>query len=482
MIGSLLNAVKRVFQPIRSTQYFTGIRQFNQGNYTESAEALFLIRQGIYKASILYRRLADFYYHRSLRNLALLHYYEGNYKECIVNCKRALEIEAEDKVCINYLAHTFHHVGQYSSAINYLRQLYTIEEDRLDVLVNLAKILVKADETGDAISILNGLINEYPNYADFYLIRGIAHAKLNHSGEAIANYKEAIRINPQFAKCLLLLGLEYIRDFQYEAAHEVFSHGADVCPHDQEMLFYSGLMANIIGILNESGFSKLDLENDSELDGIPQALMNDLTYLDDRVVSERLKNLDLDISYGEHFTFLDPIYDKPCLENLIGVFKDMIADYPTYEDYKYKIATFYAKLDKIETAKFYLQEALLQNPEYEDALVSLMQIHEFEGEFEQAEKVGAKILALHPDKPEYHLNQGRIMLKMKQYSEAVGSMTTARMLNPLYNSHLYLLGFILMEAAEYELARSSWQPLRKVYADIPKLLDKVDRLQRKEKH
>lgn len=479
MIGGIISAIKRFFQPIRSSQYFTGIRQFNNGNYSEASEALVLIREGVYNTSILYSRLADFYYHRSLRNLALLNYYDADYLQCIINCKRALAIHPTDKVCLNYLAHSFHHVGQYSGAIQNLRELYLQESDRTDVLVNLAKVMVKADQLRDAIEILDELVVENSNYADFYLIRGIAYAKLSINSKAIENYKEAIRINPTFGKGLLLLGLEYIRDFQYEAAYEVFRHGADVCPDNTELVFYSGLVGNIIDEIKDTDFLK-QLSVDSLRSGdLPESLLNDLTYLDDRVVSERLRNLDLDISYGEHFTFLNPIYDKPCLQRLINVFTELIKKQPDYADYKYKLGSFYIKLDDFENAKKYLQEALFLNPGYEDALVSLVQLYEYEEELQQADKVNNKILALYPDTGEYHLTHGRLMMKMERYEEAVSSMNTARLLDNRFNSHLYLLGFILMENGKYSLARQAWNALKRVYPAVPNLLRRLDRLEQR---
>lgn len=477
MIGSIKNAIVRFFQPVTSSQYFTGIRQFNKGNYRKAAEALYLIRKGVYNTSILYSRLTDFYYHRSLRNRSLIDFYNGDFLQCIINCKKALEVNPEDQVSLNYLAHSFHHVGQYSAAIRNLQQLLVLEPDRLDVQVNLAKVLVKADRLRQAVEILDELIEENDQFADFFLIRGIAYAKLSQSDEAIANYKQAIKINRGLGKGLLLLGLEYIRDFQYEAAHEVFAHGVEVCSDEPELLFYYGLVGNIIRSIKDSNILNEPEQIDVMSDQLPDSLLNDLTYLDDRAVTERLNNLDLDISYGEHFTFLDPIYDKPCLERLIHVFKDLIVRNPDYADYKYKLATFFLKLGDLDNAKAYLQEALLINPGYLDALQALMGIYENESEYEEADTISTKILALAPNIASHHLNHGRIMLKMERYDEATGSMLTAARIDDRFNSHLYLLGFILSEHGEYALARSTWKQIVDEFPALHRELRKLDKLE-----
>jgi tetratricopeptide (TPR) repeat protein len=475
MIGRIKNALVRFFQPITSSQYFAGIRDFNNGNYKEAAERFDLIKKGVYNTSILYGKLTDFYYHRALRNRALVDFYNEDFLQCIINCKRALELDPHDRVSLNYLAHSFHHVGQYSAAIKNLRELMTLENERIDVFFNLAKLLVKADQMKEAIKILDQLIKENSKYADFFLIRGIAYSKLGNVEKSIENYRSAIDINPTLAKGLLLLGLEYIREFRYEAALDVFKQGVNSCPRDTELVFYYGLVKNIIAMLQEVDLlEKMNL-NALESEKLPESLINDLTYLDDRAVSERLNNLDLDISYGEHFKFLDPIYDKACLQKLISVFKKMVKEVPEYADYKYKLATFYIKLSDLENAKFYLQESLLINPDYTDALVALLKVYENMQDLEAADRISTKILALNPEVGENHLNHGRIMLKMERFEEAVGSMNTARMLDSRFNSHLYLLGFILKENGIFSLARAAWNSVKRVYPNLHKELAKLDR-------
>jgi tetratricopeptide (TPR) repeat protein len=471
MFARLKNFFRRLFQPISSSQYFVGVRLFNSGKYEESAQALQLVRQGIYKTSVLYSRLSEFYYHRALRNAALVAFYNRDFIRCIRHCKRALEVMPTDPVCRNYLAHAYHHVGQYGAAIKQLSTLSEVADGRKDVHFNLAKILVKADRMDEAIDILSALIDENARYADFHLIRGIAYARMGDSETAIRNYRESLRHNQTFTKAILLLGLEQVRITDYRAAFDTFRHGILIAPEDTDLLFYYGMTGNIISRLGESSGG----DAVGGPDGQDEAIIQDISYLDHRVVEERHVLLDLDISYGEHFTFLDPIYDKPCLSNLVQVFESLTDTFPRYADYYYKLGTFYLKLGDVGSAERVFLRALDINPGYHDALNDLASVYESEGRLDEALGMVETVLSNRPEAAEQHLARGRILLKLGKLVDAAAAMRRAMELDERYNYHLYLLGHILRDEGMPEEAASCWRQVEQYIPVAEKDIRSVER-------
>lgn len=482
MLTAVRQFFTRLFQPISSSQYFTGVKLFNNGDYEGAAEALQLVRQGVYKTSILYSSLAMFYLHRSLRNAALISFYNKDYIRCIQHCKEALIANPEDRVCRNYLAHAYHHVGQYGASIKQLRKLKEAEGERIDMRLNLAKILIKSDSMDEAIEILNNLIETYKSYPDFFLVLGIAHSKKGDSDGAVEYFKTAIDINPQFASAYLLMGLEQVLTTDYVEAHETFRRGIQSSPENTDLLFYFGLTGSLLSRLEGSQImsflKKNEIETPDDFVNVPDDLLQDLSFIDYRAVQERYSLLELDISYGEHFTFLDPIYDSPCLNSLIDVFESLTDSFPKYADYYYKLATFYIKAGNIEKAERHLLKALDINPQYIDALSDLASVYESENQLEQSLSLTDTILELAPDSAEHNLSRGRILVKLEQYAEATRSMRKAQELDSRYNYHLYLLGHILAEKEQFPLAHECWTIVKEF---MPKVSRDLKRLRRKER-
>lgn len=171
---------------------------------------------------------------------------------------------------------------------------------------------------------------------------------------------------------------------------------------------------------------------------------------------ESSKQLELDISYGEKFTFLNPIYDKPCLNKLIKLFDGKSNGLPQYADHHFKQGQLYLKTRDLKKAESKYLAALKINPEYEDALFSLIQVYESEERWEEALFHAEKLLRLVRKNALYHLTLGRVLLKLDRPREAVRSIVKARELDNRYMYQLYLMGHIMKRKKEYELARECW--------------------------
>ena len=479
MLGSIKQFFGRLFHRLTKSQYSIGIKLYNDGRYEEAADALSLIREGIYRTSLLYNRLSNFYFYRALRNAALLAFYQGDYIRCIRHCQQALEVEPEEQVCRNYLAHAFHHVGQYGAAIRQLEALRSNSPDRDDIRYNLAKINIKAGRTATARKIIAELIEESPDFADFHHILGIAYGKEGNIDKAIESFRNAVGINHGFVNAVLLLGLEQIRSFNYHTACRTFKAGMTAKPNNSDLLFYYGLTCSIVTRLEAEGV-KGNGAAKAQLGSValPGDLLDDIAYLDGRALEEHNRMLELDISYGEHFTFLDPIYDKPALEALVDVFESFINIYPTYADYYNKLGTFYKKIGNIEKAIMVLKTALEINPDYVGALVSLAGVYESEGHVEEAFDISQRVIELEPGRPELMVTHGRLCTKMGDFDTATNSMISAATVDNRFTYHLFVLGQILEENGHDSLAQRCRDVGRQLMPDAARDLRGFRRFER----
>ena len=77
--------------------------------------------------------------------------------------------------------------------------------------------------------------------ADAYLNRGIAQEDLNNLADAIEDYTQAIKLNPEYRALYHYRGLAYDRDGKSDLAIADFSEAIRLDPTDTEALLYRGL-------------------------------------------------------------------------------------------------------------------------------------------------------------------------------------------------------------------------------------------------
>ena len=451
---------KNPLKLLPTPRYLKSIKKFNNGDYAGAAEDLCKMKKRFGFSSALYNVLSSFYCVRSNRNLAILSFYEENYDACIESCRHNLKKDPSDVVSRNYLAHSLYHLRQYDEAIDHMQILSQQESSRNDVKLNLAKIMIAAGRYLEAIEVLDYLLVKFPDYADFHFTRGLAYSKAWNSKKAIENYRRAFEVNPSFAKGILLLGLENVRVYKYQEALNVFEEGLKNCPDDLKIASYGACLERIVENITPKMLKEMPLRRVTDKmfwgDDIPRRVREDLSYIALMAKHESSKQLELDISYGEKFTFLNPIYDKPCLTKLIEIFNEKSAAAPRYADHHFKKGQLYLKTRDLKSAEKQYQMALEINPNYEDALFSLIQVYESEERWEEALKYTKKLLQLVKNHAAYHLTYGRILLKLNNYREAVRGLVKARELDNRYLYQLYLLGHIMKSKKEYELARECW--------------------------
>ena len=245
-------------------------------------------------------------------------------------------------------------------------------------------------------------------------------------------------------------------------------------------MFYYGLTSTVLGRMARVNAERTVVDGDNPLadQSLPKDILDDIAYLDSKALDEHYKMLELDISYGEHFTFLDPIYDKPALRSLVDAFESLIAVYPAYADYYNKLGSFYKKIGETERAIDVLKTAIELNPEYVDALDNLAGVYESEGRFEEAFSLSERIIEKQPDNAEYLIKRGRLCVKLGYLDQAAEAFITASRLDSRYTYHLYVLGQILKENDNSDLAARCWRVASELLPEAARDLRGIRRLER----
>jgi len=99
-----------------------------------------------------------------------------------------------------------------------------------------AKELIEKESYGDAIGVLNGIVETNPREADAYNLLGYSYRKSKDYSRAEDNYKRALRLNPDHKGALEYVGELYIETNRRDKAEESLAKLEQLCPQGCEEL------------------------------------------------------------------------------------------------------------------------------------------------------------------------------------------------------------------------------------------------------
>jgi tetratricopeptide (TPR) repeat protein len=104
---------------------------------------------------------------------------------------------------------TYARKSEYGLALMDFKKALQLGGDTLQVIQNKAYMLLNMKRNTDAISDFTYLIGHYPEYADYYLQRGVAFHQINNFTEAMADYQRCLELNAGNALCNFNLSILY---------------------------------------------------------------------------------------------------------------------------------------------------------------------------------------------------------------------------------------------------------------------------------
>ena len=107
-------------------------------------------------------------------------------------------------------------------------------------LVLTAGMSLAKDSDAETIEALKQAVKINPDYAKAHYNLGLAYGNLGMHKEEIEAYKQAIRIDPDYAKAHNNLGLAYGKSGKYKEAIEAFKQAIRINPDNTEAHYYLG--------------------------------------------------------------------------------------------------------------------------------------------------------------------------------------------------------------------------------------------------
>jgi tetratricopeptide (TPR) repeat protein len=290
----------------------------------------------------------------------------------------------------------------------------------------------------------------------FYNNRGSAYFALKKMVEAEADYRQALKIEPNFLDAILNLANLYALNQRMLEAVTLYDELLEKDPHHIDALFNR---ANTHKKLKNFEQALKDFERVTKLD--PKHAR---AYLNQGNTFLAIEQLDEAIdSYG-HAVAIIPNYFEALnaranayfltnkLELAMEGFKNMITLRPDNKEAYFGLGNCFNEKYLYEEGLVCFQKAVEIDPQYFDALTNLANNLRRLKRFDEAATYYGQAVLVNPESPDAYSNLGNILHDLKRTDLAIDSYAKAVELEPNNTRANYNLGNIFKELNQFEAA------------------------------
>ncbi len=146
------------------------------------------------------------------KNLGSLYVQQGKYKDAIKHLIKTIDLGGNSGVIYGVLGYSYLNLQKYASAENAYREALLLQPDSRDWKNGLIQSLNAQRKHAELVGILNEVISENQNNADYWMFQANAFVALERWGDAIGNLEILDRMGVASAKSLMLLGDLYMQE------------------------------------------------------------------------------------------------------------------------------------------------------------------------------------------------------------------------------------------------------------------------------
>lgn len=150
---------------------------------------------------------------KSNMNLGLVQLYLGNTDQALQYAKKATQLAPKNAAAWSNLGVTLDSAGQYAKAEEAYRKSIDLDPDNPATLVNLATNLMAQNKAPEAAELMKRAVS-ISNTAALRKRYGDALAKAGRYDEAVAQYQQALKLDPKYYPALTELGFTRIAEYQ----------------------------------------------------------------------------------------------------------------------------------------------------------------------------------------------------------------------------------------------------------------------------
>jgi tetratricopeptide (TPR) repeat protein len=149
-------------------------------------------------------------FRRAWRNMGLIQVRNGVYDEAIASFTRMIELGGGDAYSYGLLGLAYASMQDYQAAEAAFRNALLLQPENTEWRLGLTRCVFRQQKYQDAATLLNGLIERYPDKADFWLLQASAFLEMRQLLKAAVNLEVIDRLGKAPADSLHTLGDIYV--------------------------------------------------------------------------------------------------------------------------------------------------------------------------------------------------------------------------------------------------------------------------------
>lgn len=317
----------------------------------------------------------------------------GLYDEAIECFENVIDENANDVLAYNHLGSIYSAKGDFQRAIEIFKHGLQIDQNHPILNYNIAHCFESLEQYPDAIRSYETALKTKPVWND--AIRDFSNLLLtcNKTKEAQNIVQRSLRLYPNDANMLCILGKIFLTQFDFDSAEKTFKKAKDINPKDVAIL---------------SGFAEAlekSEKNQEALDTLEEALNMEPENLD--LLKQYAGTLLSAKDYDEAFRKIDTLY------------KDNEYDVQVLDLY----GQYYACMDDDESTNYYHEKIKQVDKSYKQYLLSTAKRYSQIGNKSKAESFAKTYIQNFEDDPAGYNALGKVYASSGDYDNAIVSYT-----------------------------------------------------------
>jgi len=166
-------------------------------------------------------------FRRAWRNIGLIHARNGTYDEAIRAFTRMIELGGGDSYSYGLLGFAYAATQDFQAAETAFRNALLLQPDSSEWRLGLTQCVFKQNKFEDAASLLDGLIERYPNKGEFWLLQAHTYLGMKQPLKAAENLEALDLLGKSTVDSLHTLGDIYVGENLMTLAARAYRRGFD---------------------------------------------------------------------------------------------------------------------------------------------------------------------------------------------------------------------------------------------------------------
>ncbi|MHB1156167.1 MAG: tetratricopeptide repeat protein [Phycisphaerales bacterium] len=169
-------------------------------------------------------------FRRAWRNIGLIHVRNGKYDDAIHSFTRMIELGGGDTYSYGLLGFAYASKQDYQAAEVAYRNALLLQPENTEWRLGLTRCVFKQEKFEDAATLLNGLIERYPDKTDFWLLQAHTYLGMKQPLKAAENLEAIDWLGKSTADSLHTLGDIYVGENLMDLAERAYERAIDADP------------------------------------------------------------------------------------------------------------------------------------------------------------------------------------------------------------------------------------------------------------